>query len=820
MAAPARALGDVITKHDTARDYDFDDKLFRGGFGRSGIEDEQHKLKKYDEPVMEEVVALEEAKKEAQIAMTDLLSCKNREDAGEVHEDVIAKEHNVVECRIAVMNRFFQDEDDANLCNRVDVGRDHHLVKTSVTYKQYQNKNHDRSWEGDERPWEDLFATQSPVEWASEFEWYKIKPLLSPDTNDKQRAEVQNTLNRMLSDVIHAMPHNDSTDTLFKIQKYHIKTKPMDFTCFSQDGTILGAAIWQMPESTNKERLTYSATRKTHLEGEDVRVDVMIGCFDINYCDQWHNPLINRFVQRMVKAAGESAILESNKMMLAVHTTVKIAFKGMVHILNMAPYVTPDVCSVQNIFTVYDKGILNLTDMDIAEVIPTDFNLSFSEPQFYYCLGAHRNRRFNEQELNYIHTKAFEFKDGEIGVDALNTKRLPDHTELNLTGDNPKAKSTRISFDGWDILVSTYQNYREQWMETEYKTVITLFNYPPYGTKYRKIKDVDHSSATRWARPVPQQQPHPTAAGTEPTERERRQNFRAIPPDGTMKYFIWYSPDAQNKYVITVIDHTQDRRPTAEMIQKGMEINKRIYQDFSGGGLWLNDPPSLVHNIMENNNAGPHSKTVRETYLDGYREYITGIIKGLYDTDTGSFNGDTEYYLYCKDFTVWDDFKEDMPDDVAEQMIDGWKHYARERFDNDDVVDKRSIRETVAPPSNIPKLAYSPPAKGGNTKGLSAPPPHQHHQQIKNKSTIPLPGGRGVASHAKPPSSSSMENAVQRMKAHIASLETKIMEDARVAENRDHLLLEVLSRLDPSSKVTSAPPTNPSTRRHQSGLRP
>jgi hypothetical protein len=159
-----------------------------------------------------------------------------------------------------------------------------------------------------------------------------------------------------------------------------------------------------------------------------------------------------------------------------------------------------------------------------------------------------------------------------------------------------------------------------------------------------------------------------------------------------------HSPDAQNKYVITVVDHTKNRVPTEKMIQKGMEINMRIYQDFSSGDLWLNDPPSLVHNIMENNNAGPRDKTVRETYLDGYREYITGIIKGLYNTDTGGFNGETGYYLYCKDFTVWDDFKEDMPDDVAEQMIDGWKHCARERFENDEVVDKRSIRETVPPP--------------------------------------------------------------------------------------------------------------------------
>lgn len=839
-----KTLGTVIVKHEDNTDYDFDDSLFKGSFGRAGIEDADHKIKIYEHPIMAEVPALEEAKRDAMMAMSDLIKNKNAETAAVFQKDVIDAEHDVVSCRIALMNRFFSADSDVMLCNHVHTGKDSQNVKTSVTYRKYRN----RAYDTDEN--ETLYPTQSQVGWSASYEWYKLKPLLSPNRGESQRAEIQNTLNMMLDMVMRGMTHDDSTDLLYHVHKYNIAARPLEFTCSTKHNDFLGKDIWKLPESTNKEELIYTADR-SH-QGTPFRFEVMVGKFDVNHCDQWHNPLINKFVQKAVLATAQVSI-NNDTLNLAVQITIKITHHNVVHILTLAPYVNPDVCSVLHIYTNDEKGILDLHDRDISSLDGVDMDIAYNETEFYYCLGAHRNIRFTEQELNYIHTEAFLYEDSDHDINALDIGVLPDPRLLGLSGDNPRAKSTRISFDGWDIIVSTYQNHLERdendenedeeenpETEIEYKTVISLFNYPPFGTRYRKIKDVENRSNSRGnynRERAPPMHPLPYGGGgyhhhqqpsqPPPTERERRQNFRAIPHDGGMKYFIWYDThDPKMKYVITVMDHSHDKTPTQEMIDKGLEVNKKIYQDFSNGDIWLTNPPTLVHNITENNNMGPHGKTVRETYLDGYREYITSIIMALYNTETKAFDQESKYYLRCKAFSVWDTFVEDierMGIENAQEMIDDWKSYTRERYDNEDEAIKKNIRDTLPTPSpTAPVVASSITNARG---GLSTTP----QQQTQRGSIIPRPGGGRsyLQATASPPTTHAIEGEVQRMKQHIASLETKIQEDTRRSENRDHLLQEVLSRFDPDHHrggarggVMTAPQSIPPSRQTLSNHRP
>ena len=135
--------------------YDFQE-VFHGTFGRTGFENSHHHIKEFDQPLMDEVAHLEEAKHAAATAVTTLLSVQNAfprlhgadSDPSEwkkSHEAAIKAERLVVKCRIAMLNKLIPQHDIlTNMTQSLDEGR--HSVFAAVNYRQLiANNDNDKA---------------------------------------------------------------------------------------------------------------------------------------------------------------------------------------------------------------------------------------------------------------------------------------------------------------------------------------------------------------------------------------------------------------------------------------------------------------------------------------------------------------------------------------------------------------------------------------------------------------------------------------------------------------------------------------------------
>jgi hypothetical protein len=723
--------------------YDFQE-VFHGTFGRTGFENSHHHIKAFDQPLMDEVAHLEEAKHAAATAVTTLLSVQNAfprlhgadSDPSEwkkSHEAAIKAERLVVKCRIAMLNKLIPQHDIlTNMTQSLDEGR--HSVFAAVNYRQLvANNDKDKA-----------IAVQTPCTWNTDWPWQLIN-----DIKVINEPHIKNhSLNILISSILEQIPRNHGMDALNKSKPNILDLNYHSYMCGEEHHAEFSR--WQHSEPNIRGVLLHMATN-----GVDT-VQVIVGVLNMNYCDKWHNPLINKYVQEAIKDSSaqnmrQNEIHRNNTMKL----TVVIQNQHTIHVLDLSPVVTPDTCCIQHIFVNDQHGILNLVDKDITQVKVDEGATHTLRYKWYYSPGSHKNQRMNEQSLNAIHSRAFRIQNSELRQ--LRTADMPDPNELMRTPDTqtPPAKSTRISFTDHDILVTSYQP-----SSAPCKTVITVVRYPPFGLQYKKI-------------PPPPPEIKYVQAPPSHGQQRRINPFDEIPPPGIMKFIIWYSEDGKQRWTLHLIDHDPTRAGTREMMRKGKEINREIWEQFKDTGRWVEyDRQAMVNNILHNNETGKDERTVRQIYRDEWGLYIKEILDSCLNA---AANDDIETpYLFCKEETIWEELERGKIIDST--TITTYTHYANTRFVDD-------FRSGKINPENIREQAPTiKPTDAARRLGTAAVVP---------PGTIAIPGG--ARQNATTPAA--VLALVREMKERISALEGAKTDESRAEGNTEHLLRQVLNTL-------------------------
>ena len=745
MRAPGLGASGLLPSD---KDYEFDTLFGKGKFGESGYETAEGLPTHFTAPIMSEVVRLEEAKRVAAAAMGELVTAKAthggaEEGTKEALEAVRKAERRVVERRVEVLRKLMLEKDTC-LVHEV-IEDDLKRVVASVQYRAMRMDAKQR-----------IFQTQSPIGLVTSVPWVLTSNLCKgPQTEGLVDPELNKQLADILLLVLKSLPYDASTERIRELAG-HVLTARKNFEV--KRGELTLSSHWQHSESYNKGMFVYSCnTQDRLLNNQRTTVEVILGGLNVNCCEDWHNPLINKYVQKMVAHTAAEAIQKGDSNHNTVRFSIRVTHMQEVHVLDLAPFFSPDACTVQHIFIGSGDGILDLSNKTIEDVatasMPEQHDMD-ADMKWYHCIGANHNRRFNEQELNFLHAEGFK---ENLDEDLL--PNTPQHTHLQLDKKTPLGKSVRISFTDWDVLATSFRYPRE---DNFCGTIITLVNYPPYGTRYKK---------------EPKYSPYPGRRGyyAERQNKPKRRAFKDLPKPGVMQYFIWYSDDAKQSWVINLIDHTEDRLATQKLMDYGVETNKHIYDDFKaenfGGQIkWITGGKEMVANITSNESLGAHGFTVRQLYRHFWGHFVKEMIKQKFMDEEGRFIPQNFPYLYSQTPEVWDEFIDDSLGLTSEFWAQ-YKAYSEHRFREDmeqnKIAKRGGIREQVLPYTRSFGVAGK---------------------------VIPLPGGPRQLVDSTP---TAVANLVNLMKEKLQILGSRIqtLESTSHDESRDHLLHVVLEKL-------------------------
>jgi hypothetical protein len=785
--------------------YDFDE-LFQGSYGGNGFTDKDDRLKKHDDYLLLEVAKLESAKRLAAEA-ADTLTAHADQDSEHL-DNAVNAETDVVHCRIALLNQLIQGECHTPLCNRVKSSAQ---PGASVQYRLMECR--------DDR----IFATQNLVAWAIPtpvLTWSWLHKLSAPHANQGVPDDVNAQLNRIVTKAIIAATRNESTEKLRDIYwKHGLRNTRLQFTNkgASREGDV-SANLWQQSETQHYVTHEYEAMLASSATGDAIWIDVLWGVMQINHCEKWQNPLINAYTREAVLHAGAAAIKAmqafyrpetrggsqlrraEDGMHNFLRPIIRIKHMEDLHVLTLAPYLKPDTCTVQHIVVEDGRnGILGLYDMEVKDVHPPGDTLCLPM-RCFHCVGNRKNSRFNEQELNYLHSLAFQYAknepDAQVHARMGTTLGAPDEAEEEVKSDAPvepaeppavepdgddddtgythpfwadllpnptsiNAKSARISFLDWDVLVSTYK-----WKDGSTPTTcITLVNYAPAGTRYNK---------------------NPLHGGS-PEFRPRRSIVRRDLDPNRALYVKWFSRNDQVEppeileWNINLIDNTPDLSLTNAMRhQMGLaeeRVKVFLADDGNGSTLWI-DAPGMKHKFTHNLKHNMHRTnegTVLDVYRASWREFFVPLITNNH-TEGEKFALPEDSYFWVKSpqmevklpgnygaFTfknVWTDIVNNDDD-----MARAWERYS----------EARHAEDTHAGRFNAYHLSdgLGAPLKTG--RGTNGP------LYVGSADRLPI-------APRQPPT-----ELLERIKR----LEAAKLEDARRAQNREHLLSQVLARLAP-----------------------
>jgi hypothetical protein len=218
-------------------------------------------------------------------------------------------------------------------------------------------------------------------------------------------------------------------------------------------------------------------------KAEPVKFILIVGALDLNVLEQWQNPSTNMLVrtsivQTAVHHPPDGATLSN------VHTLhLKILRGTESHVLSLRPFIGTEACTVSHLSYSEpasgggpNKGILHLSEDPIG-VQPLHGG-RIHPLESYVCLGAHRESRYNEAQLNYIHSRAYARPKEENGL-GVDHARLPAAKSIQWASDMPAAKATRISGKDTDVMASSYH------IGDQVHTVISVICYPPFGTQFK-----------------------------------------------------------------------------------------------------------------------------------------------------------------------------------------------------------------------------------------------------------------------------------------------------------------------------------------------
>jgi hypothetical protein len=788
-------------------DYSFKD-VFTGDFGETGFTDKAGGLKVFHEPFMKEAVALEEAKRKAAI-VTSQLADPNDAD----RDKAVESEKRVVKCRLDLIKRLLVPADlteDLGICNRV---KDTSKERVSVQYRLLEQRSGG------------LIPVQTQVAWPAQLTWKSMHTLAASRSNeDALPAKLNNLLNLMLSRCLLAASKDESTRKMRDLYRMRGLYRRMRFIQEKVEGSTV-SAMWHQAEPRHKTMLEFlgSPDQTEEDNKQPVQVSVLFGVLDINHCEQWQNPLINMYAKLAVQGAGvraiedmhtfhtaDSAVRDTINPRACMHNFLRpvilIRHSTDVHVLTLAPYMGADTCTVQHVVIEDDdRGILDLKDMALQNVRPPG-ETKCTELEYFHCVGSRPHTRFNETELNHLHVMGLTSDlydddakseaepdpagdaDGAQDPAASDTaarlgrrprlsagRRKPsdgdDDDEFYTVfpaSDSGEAKSARISFVDWDVLITTCA-----WTdESPPTTCITMINYPPQGMRY--AKETLHGGASEF--------------------RPKKPIFDKDLDPSRAFYIKWFARTMDNhvpvitEWNINLIDTSEELSLTLKMKAYMKAVHDQIQSilsnsDDHGTSIWIDNKEIKHHAFTYNIKFNMHAVrrgTVLDIYRDAWRHFFVGAIAEARQQE-GHFILPGNCYFWASEPTksvkttranmfnnVWEDIMEHDID-----MAHDWQSYSDARYQRESEAGKfqeYTLSHQLGP--------ASAPTLGG-----------RFQQRIKGPMYVGSADRLPIAPRQPP------TELLERIKR----LEAAKLEDARRAQNREHLLSQVLARLAPAS---------------------
>jgi len=486
-----------------ARNYKYED-VFHGEFGDNALLNPHNEgLKQhspFEEALFVKVDKLEQSKRQAAASFAALSAASDsKQHGGGAQAGLVTSathdQHTVLRDRIHVLNDLIQHPS-SHICIS------HHTLKKSpralvaVTYNRYLRATPESFTEVGE--------IQSPMAWfvpgAQTHVAHILTGLSSSSAVDAGHPPVAKSLKGLLTGVLKSLPFQYGAKKLRKSLRATYPTELHEQTDLGIPSTH-GARHAQPPGLTSHHVRVLSAETqiqayedaKTQKKkpAEKVTAFLISGVMDLNVLELWQNPSTNTLVRRsIVQTALHHA---PHGQLTNVHTLhIKLLRGKETHVLTFRPFIGTEACTVSHLL--YNQphsgggggegqqsGMLRLPDdptkvepMHGGRILPLDS---------YVCLGAHRESRYNEAQLNYIHSRAYVPAAGESGgFSSMDPQRLPDPDTIQWSGTLPAAKATRISGKDCDIMASSYV------VGAEVLTAITVINYPPFGTQFKLRK--------------------------------------------------------------------------------------------------------------------------------------------------------------------------------------------------------------------------------------------------------------------------------------------------------------------------------------------
>lgn len=213
-------------------------------------------------------------------------------------------------------------------------------------------------------------------------------------------------------------------------------------------------------------------------DGHNVQFQVERVPLDVSAWEGWQNPSTNALIRQSILSTAPRETAWTT----VASTQIRVTQDGEeCHKLTFTPFTDSESCTVshlqytQSVFDGGSQGILNLSE-DPARVQPLTHG-TILPLRAYVCLGAHRNGRLGEAQLNYVHSRG-------VLAHGFDTKMLPPTHAIQWGTDKIPAKATRVSSKGVDVMASSFH------VADQVYTTISVVQYPPFGTHHEERRHV------------------------------------------------------------------------------------------------------------------------------------------------------------------------------------------------------------------------------------------------------------------------------------------------------------------------------------------
>lgn len=663
---------DVIPE---ARNYGFED-VYHGKYGANTVLKPDNTTRKAlsPNPLFIKVDNLEAAKRKATGSFSKLVASSDQAAVSALAAAATRDQQDVLRHRINVMNALIQDPH-SHLCvqHKCLEKAPHALV--SVTYNRYLRESPESETEVGE--------IQSAMSWFLPGAQKHVAHLLTPGSG----TPMEKSLKGLLMGLKMYTPATYSTKKLLKSLRATFPTELAEVQDFHH-GSTQGQQHYQPSTITSHHTQVYRANaeiraspRKPGSQPEQVRVYVIKGILDVNVLEQWQNPSTNMLVRKsIIQAAMHHPPPDGLSNVHNLH--IKLVRGKESHVLSFQPFLGDEACTVSHMTFEEEaagtgqKGLLRLSDD--PTLVQGLAHANIQRLSSYVCLGAHRENRYNEAQLNYIHSRGYiHAKTVGEGV------ALPAAGTIKWDSDMPAAKATRISGKDCDVMASSYH------LGGTVHTTISVIRYPPFGTQFklhpRKTdkekeeawKKRDEKRMARGLPPKPRGKmvrkgglPRPEQALRARQDQKKERWTTAPDFDKGQFYFVdGVALDPRERSGRLYLIDT-GRSETQEVMAQGVRIRDELVQEcrFVGADgqtlqtTW-NPALSFYMNLRDNQQAHPITRdTPRDLWQEKWRKYINGWMMQTKQEGGGLHQGSA--FWFCKSPQVWAAL---IPDDKERQ---------------------------------------------------------------------------------------------------------------------------------------------------------